>query len=67
MTPKKEEKQSNKQIIFNCDIQKIIRHIIDDTINLFKIKKDNRNKDTKNYMQEFYNKYKDKNNLHNIT
>ena len=63
---KKDKKKSNLKIIFDGDVQKIIKHIIDDTIKLFKIKRNN-NKDTKNYIKEFYNKYKDTNNLHNIT
>ena len=60
------KKKINLTIVFNGDIQKIIKHIIDDTIKLFKIKRNN-NKNIKNYIQEFYNEYKNKKNIHNIT
>ena len=63
---KKEKKKSNIQIVFNGDIQKIIKHIIDDTIKLFKFKRNNHNKVTRNYIQEFYNKYRGKKNAYNI-
>ena len=63
---KKEKKKNNITIVFNGDIQTIIKHIIDDTIKLFKIKRNN-SKNGKSYIQEIYNEYKNKKNIHNIT
>ena len=53
---KKFKKVSNTKIGFCGDIEKIIKSIIDDTIKLFKIKRNNNKKNNENYIREFFNK-----------
>ena len=60
---KKDKNKNNIKIVFAGDIPKIIKHIIDDTIKCFKLKRENKNIEHKYYyIKEFYNAYRDKNN-----
>ena len=58
---KKEKNKNSLKISFFGDISKIIKHIIDDTIKCFKLKRNNKNID-KYYIKEYYHEYKNKNN-----
>ena len=63
---KKDKKKNNLKVVFRGDVSRIIKHIINDTIKSFKIKRDNKtHKDRKNYIKEYYVKNKEKNDTQN--
>ena len=58
-TTKKNQK-SNLKLEFCGDIENIIKHIIHDTINIFKCKRNDKETNKENYIKEFFNKPENK-------